>query len=750
MVNRIVRALVTRYSRMRRHICEVWKFRVWQSREHFSRYPAPKSHSWIAKVRAMRSGQSPQFLFNDKSLAASVLWLQNHRKAECEQILRSADRLHQGDFSQFVPVAHRPISSPPDWHLDLVTGKRWPDSWYRKIDYSSESRPGEIRHLWDLHRHLYLVRLAQAWLLRQDPRDLELLQLLFYDWWDHNPVGHGIAWIGPQIQEHAVRTTQWIFVLFLLLHHELVPEAFLADLLQAINLQTNTLAWYYNPDKSHSHNHLIAESAGLWIAASILPAGKQTTQWRTRARKGLLAALDLQLLADGQQAEFASNYHYYVLEWALLCRALATRLSDHSFDFLDDRLVKATEIALDSVLPNGRIAYIGDADDALAYFLDSDPHSHRSRIAATAGRILHRPGLLAQSLGHDSESIWLCGPETPPVSHNMSQEDSAVNYRATSNLILYKNSSKGIYFLLRGGAGVVIPRVGASHRHADCNQILLWFQGNELLSDPGTYLYNGPDNLRRLYRSTSSHSTIRVDEQDHCDVSSKRFGVYQLPEVIGSGYTNQLPLLAWSDVSLHGVAFLRQIVLLEDLLLIVDELQGEYSKLECNFIAPVELGGNHGFHLCSIDTKGQFHALESYGNEDWAGAISTRYGLQEQAYRYQSCTSSDRQFQRSCLRHVVADPKRLAVLKISSEDNTHLVYSIDSLHVLEPGAKLVRVPYSLVNKTDRLLCVNDSTCTIASPAGTMRARLPMVTDLPATGRVNCVKKDGALSFDIVR
>ncbi len=59
------------------------------------------------------------------------------------------------------------------------------------------------------------------------------------------------------------------------------------------------------------------------------------------------------------------------------------------------------------------------------------------------------------------------------------------------------------------------------HGHNDILSVDLFAHGQHLIADPGTYTYSGSYEWRNYFRSTFSHNTIRVDEQEFHPLSQQ-------------------------------------------------------------------------------------------------------------------------------------------------------------------------------------------------------------------------------------
>ena len=81
-------------------------------------------------------------------------------------------------------------------------------------------------------------------------------------------------------------------------------------------------------------------------------------------------------------------------------------------------------------------------------------------------------------------------------------------------------AASGYVVLASGGdqavldVGPVCPPHLPAHAHADVLSFVLWADGEQVLVDPGTYLYSGPE--RDRFRGTAAHSTVEVDGADQC------------------------------------------------------------------------------------------------------------------------------------------------------------------------------------------------------------------------------------------
>ncbi|RIK96463.1 MAG: hypothetical protein DCC71_22405 [Proteobacteria bacterium] len=69
------------------------------------------------------------------------------------------------------------------------------------------------------------------------------------------------------------------------------------------------------------------------------------------------------------------------------------------------------------------------------------------------------------------------------------------------------------------------PDVLRSHMHADALSVLWRVGGEDVLLDPGSYLYSEGDGWRAALRGTRAHACVVVDGRDQADVATQRFGI---------------------------------------------------------------------------------------------------------------------------------------------------------------------------------------------------------------------------------
>jgi len=120
------------------------------------------------------------------------------------------------------------------------------------------------------------------------------------------------------------------------------------------------------------------------------------------------------------------------------------------------------------------------------------------------------------------------------------------------------------------------------HAHADSLSIGLFGQGRELLSDPGTFVYNCAPDWRNYSRSTRAHNTVVVDD---CDQAEMR-GTFSWKTRVGArGAASQEYLEGEHDgYGRLGIIHRRRVI----------DIQGEYWII----VDDLRGSGHHTFDFC--------------------------------------------------------------------------------------------------------------------------------------------------------
>jgi asparagine synthase (glutamine-hydrolysing) len=160
----------------------------------------------------------------------------------------------------------------------------------------------------------------------------------------------------------------------------------------------------------------------------------------------------------------------------------------------------------------GQMPVYGSNDGALVFPINNCDFSDY-RPLLQLGSYMTKKELLFAPGAWDEDLYWLCGAD----SLALPGEGSMVNQMRTSF------PDGGIYILRGSNSRAIIHCTDYRARpsHADQLHVDLWWRGQEIACDAGTYLYSGQGMWRNALAHTSAHNTVIVDNQDQMKMVSR-------------------------------------------------------------------------------------------------------------------------------------------------------------------------------------------------------------------------------------
>jgi heparinase II/III-like protein len=448
-----------------------------------------------------RRDESPAFLFAQSSRAD----YKNHFSAWDEQSNipeTIAEEFIKGTFRYFEHTAAA-IGFPPDWHANPFTGQRVPADlhWSEIRDFEN----GDIKVIWEPSRFAFAYALVRAYWRTGNERYAETFWQTVEDWQTHNPPQLGPNWKCGQ--EISFRVMAWCFGLYGFLGAEATDTSRVASLAQMIAISGARIAANLDYALSQHNNHGISEGLGLWTIGTLFPEFRFAEQWEDKGRQ-VLESLGRELIYDdGAFSQHSVNYHRLMLHDYLWALRLG-EVSNKPFSVeLKARVGQAGEFLYqiqDEV--SGQVPYYGQNDGALILplsncdYQDFRPVTQATHYLLTATR-RHSSG------PWDEDLLWLFGPDA--------MKSELIQQRRED----FKAEQGGCY-TVRSKDGFAFTRCGAfRHRpaQADLLHVDLWWRGQNVAADAGTYSYNAPMPWDDPLAHTAYHNTVTVDGRDQMD-----------------------------------------------------------------------------------------------------------------------------------------------------------------------------------------------------------------------------------------
>ncbi|MDQ7065555.1 MAG: alginate lyase family protein [candidate division KSB1 bacterium] len=439
-----------------------------------------------------------------------------HFEQEWQNSIERADLFLQNRFRFFGRDFYFPVAIP--WQQDPVTGRDYPQGFYRDIQIFKNDRRTDVKFVWELNRLQFLIEIAKAYYLTGDDRYRKKIEALVRDWLDSNPYKTGVAWTSAL--EVGVRSLSFLWTLnFYLAAGEPDGET-VYRLLKLLYLGgrfiSENLSIYFSP-----YNHLIGEVAALFLIGYLFPGFREASDWQQRGWQILCEQAEKQFHPDGGCVEQATFYHHFTLGFYL--QAMAARLlnGDTIPENVQARIEKALEFALAMTRPDGTLPWIGDIDAARSLYFSNPAHWDFTGFQAIGAVWFRRGDMKWRADRWSEEAHWL-------LTLNDREVFDSLSSKPPKTTVMHLPDSG--YFVARSGfaadshfammdcgplaAGVFRDATpSAAHGHADALAMELAPFGEPLLIDPGFSNYRGEEEWHRYFRSTLAHNTLEIDGQ---------------------------------------------------------------------------------------------------------------------------------------------------------------------------------------------------------------------------------------------
>jgi uncharacterized heparinase superfamily protein len=426
-----------------------------------------------------------------------------------ESIIASAEAALEGRLDLLGHEGLR-FGEPLDWHSDPTTARRAPLAHWSRLDPLDPNVVGDAKVVWELNRHQWLVRLAQAYRLSGDERYARSVAARLTHWMAANPTGTGINWTSSL--ETALRLMSWCWVLALLegsraLTPDLVRAVRAAIAAHATHVE-RYLSYYFSPN-----THLTGEALGLVYAGVLTTEMPQALRWRETGTRILVDELSRQVLPDGVYFEQATWYQRYTVDIYLQLLMLGARNGLALPDSVRDGVERMLDFLLAIRWPNGSMPQIGDADGGRLLPLAPRAADDYRDIFSTAAVLFQRADYAWAAGRVAPETLWLLGAggasTFSELGHERPSGPPSRRFADGGYAVMRSDWGSRAHQLIFDAGPLGCPVSGA-HGHADLLSVQCAAFGEPCLVDPGTFGYADP-RWRDHYRGTAAHSTVTVD-----------------------------------------------------------------------------------------------------------------------------------------------------------------------------------------------------------------------------------------------
>jgi hypothetical protein len=402
------------------------------------------------------------------------------------------ERARKGEWTLFGRTIT--VSPATDWHCDPIFGARWPRHYVGAISYHRSG--GDLVTLWHLNKTMFLLDVAAAY---RSTRDAELAARAYQiidSWCAANPYLVGINWASPM--DIATRLAVWSQTLAALADAPPPAEERAARIVRSILRQADYLTSHFS-EWPIPNNHLVGESALLYVFASYWPLWKDSPAWLRRAEATLVAEAQRQVLEDGVHYEGSVNYHVYTLDYFLMYLHAKALLDEPPHPVILNQTRAMAAALMELVMPSGRFPRIGDDSIdrcfVLAYATDGPALAPDSNAFADYVRPAYMRLFAATDWGRDLLKIRV------PTRHARHFADAGISVARDSDAaVVFVHGPQHRHLFSHG------------HLHADAGSFELELDGAPVIVDPGTYVYYLDPDARRFFKSSHAHNAPVIDD----------------------------------------------------------------------------------------------------------------------------------------------------------------------------------------------------------------------------------------------
>lgn len=386
----------------------------------------------------------------------------------------------------------------PNWFYSPLTQHTFQNTqkaWHQIPDFDAEV--GDIKGIWEASRFDWLLELVVKAKLG-DTSALPQIDDWLNDWCKQNP-----AYVGPNWkcgQEASIRVIHLIAAL-IGLDRLSQPHT---NILTLIDAHLQRIAPTISYAIAQDNNHGTSEASALFIGGALLNhfTPKPIYQaWCEQGRKWLENRAGKLIMADGGFSQYSVNYHRVMLDSYCLAEILRQRFNLPQFSpVLYQQLKKATDWLYVLTQTNGDAPNLGANDGARLLPVCSTDYRDFRPTVQLASTLFYQHSFYQPDGDYDQVLVFF---ELKKQHH-------------TSFVLPDKNqcfSASGLITAQQGNFFIAFKLPVFKFRPSQCDVLHLdiWWKGQNVLRDGGTYSYNSTPEDLDYFSGVASHNTVQFD-----------------------------------------------------------------------------------------------------------------------------------------------------------------------------------------------------------------------------------------------
>ncbi len=475
--------------------------------EKFS-IPSQNRHDFVETFKA---GLRRRFFISDLNRKEFYVSLMTSTDS-FDSIMDDADLVHENKYKVLGSDLFS-FGEKIDWHLDFKSGKKWPLTFYTKIDPLGMGGKSDIKIPWELSRFHQALWLGKAYWVSRSEAHAEKFKQLVNDWIESNPVPYGVNWASPM--EAPIRAMNLIVGFLYFIGSEKIDDDFLLKLL--CSLYDHGVYIRHNLEITlRSGNHYIANLVALIYLGIFFYDTRIGKRWTRFAERELEKEMFNQVIEDGTDYEKSISYQCLVVE---LLTAACVLLELNGFKLAQvfkDRLEKMFEFIASATMHDGMAPAIGDSDDGRIFRMAPNANSNDHRDLLSVGAVLFENGDFKTVAGrYSSLALLLLGSGGFEKFTSLRSDHPVKSSIYPEGGFAFLKTEKDFCSFDFGDIG---KRGRGGHGHNDTLSFTVSGK-HPFIVDRGTYCYTCDEKLRNKLRSVYSHNTAIVDGKETAEFS---------------------------------------------------------------------------------------------------------------------------------------------------------------------------------------------------------------------------------------
>ncbi len=450
--------------------------------------------------------QNFRFFFDDNTEEQIVELLKRKYPENVRACINRANRIRNTQFEIF---HHKyKFKDDIDWHLDFISGRRWPLEFYKEIEIITFDDSSDIKVVWELSRCHHFVTLGRAYAHTKNENYAKAFVDQLNSWIMSNPVFFGPNWVIAM--EPSIRAVNWIWAYHFFRDSKIFDRETRTRFFSALYWHAEFIINNIEYAGKESSNHYLSNGIGLIYLGLFLPF-KKRKKWLDKGMKIILDSMRNQVLDDGVDHERAIAYHRLVAEFFLHAYLLCKLNGINLPKWFEKKLGKMMEFIAYYTKPNGTAPNVGDDDSGRLIFLDDTlPLNDHRHLISTWAVLKNCETCRYSAKQLSEETIWLIGTDAYKRFQKVKQK--APESKAFKQGGFFVIRDKDVYLFIDCGPLGIGKRGG--HGHNDVLSFELNYKGKDIVVDSGTYCYSKDYRWRNYFRSTRAHNTILIDDEE--------------------------------------------------------------------------------------------------------------------------------------------------------------------------------------------------------------------------------------------